>query len=133
MTYITNCSPGDTLRRPKRGGLIQHYGLFAGWGSDGTPYVYENNITTGVRLVPFDVFAAGQPVECIPYTGPTPRSVILQRARSALGSRYDLFRANCEHFVTWCQQGLARSPQLAAALLTAALGTLLLLTQKSNA
>jgi hypothetical protein len=39
----------------------------------------------------------------------------VRRARSRLGERrYDLLRNNCEHFCSWCQDGEARSAQVAA-------------------
>ncbi|PWU15815.1 MAG: hypothetical protein C5B50_14645 [Verrucomicrobia bacterium] len=44
------------------------------------------------------------------------RLAIAERARSLLGTNYDLFSFNCEHAATWAQTGKAESPQLQAAI-----------------
>ncbi len=36
----------------------------------------------------------------------------LGRAHSQIGHRYNIFHANCEHFVHWVVTGRAESPQL---------------------
>lgn len=124
--------PGDAVKRRKKPSFW-HWGLVAGWGIDGEPYVFENTVKFGVRLVPLREFIAGQPWEHVPYTGPTPRPIILERAWSQLGKlRYDLLGANCEHFVTWCQDGVAKSGQVAGALLGALLVGLVIWLDRRN-
>ncbi len=44
----------------------------------------------------------------------------IQRAENAIGMAYDLWKANCEHFVRWAHGLEPASPQLQRALATAA-------------
>lgn len=108
---LEDWSPGDKLRRPKKP-FGWHYGLFGGWDKDGKPFVYEMVKKVGGRKVDLEKFANGEEVEHIPYTGDTPRGVILDRARRKLGEPYGYLNANCEHFVNYCQNGEARSQQV---------------------
>jgi hypothetical protein len=50
------------------------------------------------------------------------REMIAQRALSQLGTKYDLFKFNCEHAATNAQSGVAQSPQIAVAVLLALFG-----------
>lgn len=90
-----------------------------------------------VALAPFcDVVADG--VWSVPLVHPAfPASVIVQRGLGQVGRPgYNVFHNNCEHFVSWCITGEARSPQIehlkrvtarAAGLTLAAAGTALAL------
>lgn len=48
------------------------------------------------------------------------RDIVYRRAYSQIGRPYDLFDANCEHFVNWVFDGVPRSDQLRAVGLTVA-------------
>lgn len=49
------------------------------------------------------------------YPGNLPSELVLWRARSKLGTSWNLFNGNCEHFVAWCHGLEVTSPQLRAA------------------
>jgi hypothetical protein len=67
----------------------------------------------GVLARPFHQFALGRHVDVLwrPRTI-SQQNAALARAYSQIGHPYNLFRANCEHFVWWVVTGTARSPQL---------------------
>ena len=87
---------GDVVSVSK--GLIQHMGIVV---SADPPEVAHNHPDNGVAtVVPFDVFAHGQPVqlEYRPGTA-TERARVVRGAHRHLGRRYNLVVENCETFV----------------------------------
>jgi hypothetical protein len=90
-----------------------HYGIVAE-SILGTQTVVHNTKGKGVQHTTLNEFSDGQPIE----VKLTPRSygdgnTVLRRAKSQIGKPYDLFSANCEHFVNWASEGTPRSEQLA--------------------
>lgn len=102
--------PGDHLVVSRH--LYTHHGVYAGDG-----WVVHKDFGP-VRLESLQTFGAGAKVRvCPPGTDDFPAATILARAVSRLGEdRYDLFSDNCEHFVRWCRNGKAASPQVTAGL-----------------
>jgi hypothetical protein len=70
---------------------------------------------------PFQEFTQGRPYRFVSHPGAFPPHVVLARALSRLGDPYDPISSNCQHFVTWCATGKARSPQIEGVLALAAL------------
>ncbi|MCC6285155.1 MAG: lecithin retinol acyltransferase family protein [Phycisphaerales bacterium] len=96
-----------------------------------------------VALSPFSE-VVGDGVWTVPRVQPAfPAPVIVQRGLGKVGRPgYNLFHNNCEHFVSWCITGEARSPQIdhlkrvatkAAGLTLAAAGTALALAAGARA
>lgn len=103
---------GDKIWTPSRfGSVIQHYGIFIGW-RDGVRMVVHNAKSGGVELVTFDVFSAGQPVYIEQRAQAGFEEAVVERALSYLGTPYDLFTFNCEHFATEAQGEARTSKQL---------------------
>jgi lecithin:retinol acyltransferase len=103
-------------------GVVTHKGLVSDRrGEDGYPRVLhaskfvgrvdESTMTTFVHRA-----VEGARLRALGYPGRLPRRLVLARARSRIGERYDLVLANCEHYVAWCHGLAPESPQLRAAL-----------------
>ncbi len=110
---IESLQPGAHLTSPRAGYV--HHGLYAG---NGRVLQYGGYSRLGRRAPVEEVtlaqFAGGREVsvkagEPACFSGPE----IVARARSRLAEdRYHLLTNNCEHFVTWCRTGTARSRQV---------------------
>jgi len=110
MRMSAGYQPGDHLVVSRR--VYTHHGIYAGDG-----WVVHKDFSP-VRLESLQTFGAGAKIRvCQRQPGDFPASTILARAVSRLGEdRYDLLTDNCEHFVRWCRNGKAESPQIAAGL-----------------
>lgn len=103
---------GDVIKR--RGPLgTEHIGLYAGSDWIGRGWVIHNAKDDRVRWELLETFANGEAVSVVrqaanAYEG----EVIIARAHSLLGQKFDLINFNCEHFVTMAISGAAISPQL---------------------
>jgi hypothetical protein len=103
-------------------GVLLHVGLVSDrHGVDGYPAVLHASKFVGrveeTTMSTFVVRAvAGARLQRLGYPGRLPPSLVLERARSRIGERYDLLVANCEHYVAWCHGLAPSSPQLRAAL-----------------
>jgi hypothetical protein len=108
--------PGDHLVVSR--GLYTHHGVYAGDG-----WVVHKDFGP-VRLESLATFGDGHKVRvCPPKDDDFPAATILARAVSRLGEdRYDLLADNCEHFVRWCRNGRANSPQVTAGLRALGIG-----------
>lgn len=109
---ILNLKTGDKISRYKDG-IIIHYGIYAGF-FHGQHWVAENNVGTGVRYVTFWQFLGGKkllPVERFRGTE-NQRKQIIPSINRLLGTQYDLFYYNCEHFANEVQLGIRESPQI---------------------
>ncbi|HEV3104092.1 MAG TPA: lecithin retinol acyltransferase family protein [Trinickia sp.] len=96
-----------------------HHGIYVG---DGKVVHYSGFCTTlhrgPVEEVSLERFATGHMVAVIdePHARYAGRQAV-QRARSRLGeNRYRLLTNNCEHFCTWCIDGVGRSEQVRASV-----------------
>ena len=101
-----------------------HHGIDCGDGMvihfDATPW---QQLTQGrdrlgtISCVRWDEFARGRPVYRRSYERMDSLDVVLERARSRVGSGgYDLFGNNCEHFAVWCKTGSPISTQVDSAI-----------------
>lgn len=104
---------GDMIERPgpfaKR-----HRGIFVGFDECGRAWVIHNDMGGIVCWVLFEDFAAGLPVTLVSRKACNlyEQRAIVSRAQSLLGWKYDLLNFNCDHLVTYAQDGIPTSPQL---------------------
>lgn len=106
---------GAHLASPRRG--FVHHGIYAGNGR----VIHYAGLNRALRAGPveevtLEQFSRGRGVHVRPWVAPKfAGGAAVERARSRLGEdRYRLRSNNCEHFVTWCIGGVARSPQVEA-------------------
>lgn len=95
----------------------EHHGIYAGNGMVIHYAGFAKSLHRApVEEVSVEQFAAGHEVTI--RLNPAAKFVgmeAVRRARSRLGEdNYRLLTNNCEHFVTWCLDGRARSPQVQA-------------------
>jgi hypothetical protein len=104
---------GDIVERPGPFGK-RHRGIFVGFDKFGRAWVIHNDMGGIVRWVLFEDFAAWLPVSLASRKARNPyqQRAIIFRAESLLGWKYDLLNFNCDHLVTYAQDGIAISPQL---------------------
>lgn len=104
---------GDIVERPGPLGK-KHRGIFVGHDEYGRAWVIHNDMGGIVCWVLFENFSAGLPVTLASRKARNSyeQSAIVSRAQSLLGWRYDLLNFNCDHLVTYAQDGVATSPQL---------------------
>ena len=104
---------GDIIERPGPFGK-RHRGIFVGFDEYGRAWVIHNDMGGIVCWVLFEHFAADLPVTIASRKARSPyeQRAIVSRAQSLLGWRYDLLNFNCDHLVTYAQDGVATSPQL---------------------
>lgn len=94
--------------------FYRHKGVVSDRWHHGKPMVISASARArSVREEPWDVFAQGGVVTVDGYPGRMPHWEVLRRARSLIGSAYDLFTRNCEHFVSYVHGLKPHSPQLA--------------------
>jgi len=79
----------------------------------------------GVAEEPWDVFAAGQQVFVEGYPSGLPPSAVIYRARSQIGSTYDLLNWNCEHLISYAHGSPLKSPQVAFVMAAALIAGLI--------
>jgi hypothetical protein len=107
--------PGTPLTTPRFG--YRHIGLYAGGGR---VLHYRGGPVPGrrgpVEEVSLAQFARGRGYAVLDTGGAYfDGAAAVARARSRLGEdRYSVWSNNCEHFVSWCLHGHARSPQIDA-------------------
>jgi hypothetical protein len=104
---------GDIIERPGPFGT-KHRGILVGYDEYGRAWVIHNDMGGIVCWVLFEVFAADLPVTIASRRARNPyeQRAIVSRAQSLLGWKYDLLNFNCDHLVTYAQDGIATSPQL---------------------
>ena len=76
----------------------------------------------GVAEEPWDVFTSGQKWAEETYPGKLMPWEVLDRARSAGHTTYDVLKWNCESFVAYCHGLPPTSPQVARVALIAMVG-----------
>ena len=108
--------------------FFRHKGIVSDrWDGD-KPMVIANSARAGgVAEESWDIFAAGQTVVIEGYPSNLPSYVVLQRARSLIAKKYNLFAWNCEHLTAHAHGMKHESPQIAVTLIAVALGTIILM------
>lgn len=110
---LVGFQPGDMIQRPGPFGTT-HVGIYI--GSNGwNGFVIHNDKDTGiVRQDDLQTFEAGHQATLLRRTARSwyEQQVIVNRAHSLLGQKFDLVNFNCEHLATYAQGGIAQSPQL---------------------
>lgn len=103
-------------------GPLRHVGIISEpFGAFGPLVISSSRRRNCVAEEPLDAFANGGRVIAVGYPGHLPPDVVVARARSKLGERWNLFNANCEHFVSWAHGMKVESPSLKVALAGVAL------------
>jgi hypothetical protein len=101
--------------------FFRHKGIVSDQWYGGKPRVISNSARAGgVAEEPWDVFAAGQTVISEGHPSNLPSYEVLDRARSLIGTKYQLLNWNCEHLTRYAHGLEPQSPQVAATLLIAA-------------
>lgn len=113
--------PTTVLSIPARVGLLTvgHVGLVSRRrDQQGLPYIYNASKRSGfVKLETWDVFTLGTgSATILGISGELAEHEVLTRAHSRLDEPWDLWSANCEHYVRWCHGLEVTSPQLRAGL-----------------
>lgn len=100
--------PAGTLLAIRIRGLFDHVGIATGYGT-----VIHSSARYG-RVMETDLadFSDGRPARAVRYASSLSGTEVVVRARGRIGQRYNPLVRNCEHFVSWCVSGEARSAQL---------------------
>ena len=94
-------------------GFYHHPGIVSDRTINSTPMVISNSFRKrGVFEESWEDFSSGKQVKILGYPGALSPDAVLLRARSKIGSRWNLFRWNCEHFINWSHGLKPRSPQV---------------------
>jgi hypothetical protein len=100
-------------------GMYYHHGIYVGDGI----VIHNSKQQQRVCQISLSAFSAGQTVEVRHYLTSgvfsglrntlicLPPDLVIERARSRLGDRYDPWSDNCEHFALWCKTGKHHSDQ----------------------
>lgn len=94
-------------------GLYKHPGLVSDKTINSIPMIISNSFRKkGVYEESWEDFSNGKKVEILGYPGNLSSTEVLNRARSKIGTRWNLFFWNCEHFINWSHGRNPRSPQV---------------------
>lgn len=105
--------PGDAIQRLGPFGTM-HRGIFAGFDLAGQVWVIHNAKNQFVKWDLLEAFAEGQTVTLLKRVARNiyEQNLIVARAKSLLGRKFDLWSFNCDHLVTYALAGVPKSPQL---------------------
>jgi len=122
---------GDKFSVPAHVGLgVRHYGIYVGPRGPTGEDVVHNRKGAGVEFDYFARVSGSLPVRIDRRAQPGTEELVVQRALSLLGTRYNLLDFNCEHFATIVQDGICESKQVSTGvgLTVGGLGVALLLS-----
>ncbi len=103
--------------------FFRHKGVVSDRWYQGKPMVISNSARAGgIAEEPWDVFTSGQAWTDEGYPGTLSPWEVLQRARSAYGTKYHVLNWNCESFAAYCHGLPPNSPQVAAVALISLAG-----------
>ena len=110
-----------------RMGLYWHYGIISGFNEFGEITIISNS-KQKKRVVEESLtsFCAGRKPIVKGYPSNLSPDYVVNRARTQVGKKYELFSHNCEHFWRWVHKLKPESPQIQVLFL--AISTLLLTT-----
>jgi lecithin:retinol acyltransferase len=119
-------------------GLIRHYGIASDRYDSGGSLVISSSKAAGLVIEePLICFSHGKRIQTHGFPSDLMPWQVVSRARSVLGSRYNLRDSNCEHFVRWVHGLKPESPQLKRAMLVggilAGIGAVALLWPSNSA
>jgi hypothetical protein len=111
-----NLRPADRIVAPLfRTGLTKHHAIFLGVNDYGQRLIAENDATDGVRIVTVEQFFSEHPVidRVERFQGNyIQRNQAVMTAQNLVGTHYDLFLYNCEHYANEVQHGIVESNQV---------------------
>lgn len=108
--------------------FFRHKGIVSDRFLGGKPMVLSNSARArGVAEEPWEVFSAGQAVLVEGYPGSLAPRAVVQRARSLVGTQYDLLRWNCEHLISYAHGLTPKSPQVAVVMAAALIAAMMVL------
>jgi hypothetical protein len=109
--HTSSLSIGDLLTRPKTIGIVAHVGIVVGPDT-----VLHNTPEKGEHLATVRDFANGYPVRV--YSTGANGMTVQSRCRTTIAKRrkYHALLRNCEHTAYEVLCGIAKSPQVLAAL-----------------
>ncbi len=113
-----NLNIGDRLIRTKNGIFSRHHAIYA--GHDGYQHwVAENQSGYGVRYLPLRKFRSEGKLVGVKSGNYSyhDQQLILARIDERLGTEYDFFTYNCEHFVNDVLFGKKQSQQVQSGVL----------------
>lgn len=94
-------------------GFYKHPGLVTDRILNAKPMVISNSLRKrGVYEESWEEFSQGKQVEIGGYPGSLSPGEVLERARSKIGSKWNVFIWNCEHFINWSHGLKTRSTQV---------------------
>lgn len=100
--------------------MYRHTGIVSDRWHDGKPMVISTSVRSGgVHEEPWGTFAQGRDVTDNGYPGRLPGWEVVRRARSLIGTQYDLLTKNCEQFVMFAHGLKPQSAQLALTVVIA--------------
>lgn len=100
--------------------LYRHTGIVSDRWHGGKPMVISTSPRSGgVREESWDTFSQGHDVTVEGHLGRLPGWEVVRRARSLVGTQYDLLTKNCDQFVTFVHGLKPRSTQLALTVVIA--------------
>lgn len=88
----------------------EHWGIVS-FESDRWTLISSRGLRNGVTEEPLEEVINGVKWRILDFASPLPAYIVIERARSMIGSRYDLWKWNCEDFVYWALGFPPRSPQ----------------------
>jgi hypothetical protein len=111
-----NLRPADRIVAPLfKTGLTKHHAIFLGTNDYGQRLIAENDAAEGVRIVTAEQFFSEHPVidRVERFQGNyIQRNRAVQTAVSLVGTHYDLFLYNCEHYANQVQHNQIESQQV---------------------
>jgi len=108
---MNNLIPGTVVSTMV--GPIGHFGIASDRQIGGLQCIISCSQATGqVSEEPANIFTNGKKIKIHAYPGALSPSVVINRARSKLGTAYNFLSWNCEHFIRWVHGIKVESPQL---------------------
>jgi len=88
----------------------EHWGIVS-FESGRWTLISNRGARNGVTEEPTEQVINGAECRILEFASPLPAYMVVERARSMIGSRYDLWKWNCEDFVYWALGFPPRSPR----------------------
>ena len=104
----------------------KHYGVCTGIGPDGDYWFIHNVRGRGVIHTTRKGFAGNRDIIVEQVPTPGMQWAVVERARSFLGTEYNMLFFNCEHLANLAVNGRIESKQVQDGVATAGVGTFLL-------